>query len=83
MIPVLRHRQIISDLCPVTALQEVLGIDGRPEEWAVIIGNWFSTWGIVQLIRSLPVTREAAGWSLVASAILTRSWAASPQISTG
>ena len=25
--------------------QEVLGIDGQPEECAVIIGNWFSTRG--------------------------------------
>src|SRR5437667_10121568 len=31
--------------------QEVLGIDGQPEECAVIIGNWFQRGGVVQLVR--------------------------------
>ena len=52
--------------------QEVLGIDGQPEECAVIIGNWFQRGGVVQLfswLEPLTVTQDGAGSSPVAPAI--------------
>jgi hypothetical protein len=47
--------------------QEVLGMDGQPEEYEVIRRNQFSKGGVVQLVRT-PVTQEAAGSCPVAPA---------------